>query len=53
MSLKGQKPTPLMTSLTKKLETQNQFFFKLQTRRPAECFEGLNSSLAQSGGLCG
>jgi len=39
-----------MTSLTKKLETENQKYFSLQTRRLAGSFEGLklNSSLAQS-----
>jgi len=30
----------------KKTETQNQIFFKLQTRSLAEYFEGLSSSLA-------
>ena len=34
-----------MTSLLKK---KKQFFFKLQTQRLTESFEGLNSALAQS-----
>jgi len=46
LNQKVQKPTPIMTSPTKKPET----FFSLQTRRLAECFEGLDSSLAQSTG---
>jgi len=37
-----------MTSLTKNPKTKN--YFSLQTRRSAESFEGLNSSLAQSTG---
>jgi len=45
MSQTGQKPTSPMTSFTKKPKTKN--IFSLQTRRLAEIFEGLNSSLAQ------
>jgi len=36
-----------MTSLTKKPEAQNQNFFSLETRRLAQSFEDLNSSLVQ------
>jgi len=39
-----------MISPTKKTETQNVHFFSLQTRRHAESFDGLFSSLAQSTG---
>jgi len=46
MSQNGQKPTSLMTSLTKNDNPQN--LFSLQTRRLAKSFEGLNSSPAQS-----
>jgi len=45
MSQNGPKPTSLMTSLTKK-----QKIFSIQTRRLAESFESLNSSVAQSNG---
>jgi len=37
-----------MTSLTKKLKPKTNYVFSLQTRRLAESFKGLNSSLAQS-----
>jgi len=50
----GQKPTLLMTSLTKKLKPTTKSFFSLQTQRLAESLEGFNSSLAQSAEeLCG
>jgi len=39
------KPSHLRQHIQK---TQNLKFFSLQTRRPAEPFESLNSSLAQS-----
>jgi len=48
MSQNGKKPTPLMTSLTKKPETQNQkisFFADSMTKS----FEGFNSSLSAIG----
>jgi len=37
-----------MTSPTKKTKPKTNKFFSLQTRRLAESFKGLNSSLAQS-----
>jgi len=46
MSQNGQKPTLLMTSLIKKPENPKNFF-SLQTRKLADSFESLNSSLAQ------
>ena len=53
LTLKGQKTTPLMTSLTKNMKTKNKIFFPVQIlTRLAESFEGLNSYLAPStGGL--
>jgi len=45
MSQNGLKPTSLMMSLTKNLKPK--IYFSLQTRRLAEYFESLNSSLAQ------
>jgi len=45
---KWPKTTSLMTSLTKNPQPPTQKFFRVQTRRLAESFEGLNSSLAQS-----
>jgi len=53
MSQNGQKPTSLMTSLTKTLKLKKNFF-SLQTQRLAKSFEGLNSSLVQSAKeICG
>jgi len=46
MCQNDQKPTSLMTSLTRRPETHKKFF-SLQARRLAESFKGLNSSLAQ------
>jgi len=48
MSQNGPKTTSLVTSLTKNLHLQPKNFFRVQTRRLAEHFEGLNSFLAQS-----
>ena len=45
LSQNGLKPTPLMTSPTKKM--QNLPFFSTESRRLAASFERLNSSLAQ------
>jgi len=36
-----------MTSLTKKKQPPTNIFFRVQTRRLADPFEGMNSSLAQ------
>jgi len=47
---KKPKPTPLMTSPTKKREIQNFLTFLIRTRRLGAYFEGLNGSLAQSAG---
>jgi len=48
MSQNGPKTTSLMTSLTKKSQTQPKNFFRVQTRRLADPFKPLNISLAQS-----
>jgi len=42
------KTTSLMTSLTKNPHPSTKNFFQVQTRRLADPFEPLNSSLAQS-----
>jgi len=48
MSQSDPKTTSLMTSLTKNLQLPTKkFFFQVQTRRLADPFEPLNSSLAQ------
>jgi len=39
-----------ITSLTKNLQPPTKNFFRVQTRRLAESFEGLYSFLAQSAG---
>jgi len=46
MSQNDPKTTLLMTSLTK--NPQPKIFFRVQTRRLADPFEPLNSSLAQT-----
>jgi len=46
MSQNGLKTTSLVTSLTKNLQPQPKNFFPVQTRRMANRFEPLNSSLA-------
>jgi len=48
MSQNDPKTTSLMTSLTKNPQPPNQkVFFRVLTRRLADLFESLNSSLAQ------
>jgi len=44
----GPKTASLMTSLTKIPQPPTKNFFRVQTRRFAKSFEGLNSSVAQS-----
>jgi len=49
MSQNYPKTTSLMASFTKNPQPRNQkVFFRVQTRRLADPFEPLNSSLAQS-----
>jgi len=48
MSQNDPKPTSLMTSLTKTPQTPTKKFFRVQTRRLANPFEPLHSSLTQS-----
>jgi len=48
MSQNGSRTTSLMTSLTKICNPQPKKFFQVQTRRLADAFEPLNSSIAQS-----
>jgi len=47
MSQNGPKTTSLMMSLTKNLQPPTKNFFQVQTKRLADSFEHLNSSLAQ------
>jgi len=47
MSQNDAKTTSLMMSLTKNPHPQPQNFFRVQSRRLADPFEPLNSSLAQ------
>jgi len=48
MSQNGTKTTSLMMSLTKNLQLPTKRFFRVQTRKLADLFEPLNSSLVQS-----
>jgi len=48
MSQNGPKTTSLMTSLTKNPQLPTKIFFQVQTRRLADSFERLDSSLVQS-----
>jgi len=48
MSQNGPKTTSFMTSLTKNPQPPTKNFFQVQTRRQANSFEALNSSLLQS-----
>jgi len=42
------KTTSFMTSVTKNPDPNQKIFFRVQSRRLADAFEPLNSSLAQS-----
>jgi len=48
MSQNGPKTSLLMMSLTKNPQPSTKNFFRVLTRRLADSFEPLNSSLAQS-----
>jgi len=48
MSQNGAMTISLMTSLTKNPQPQPKKYFQVQTRRLADPFEHLNSSIAQS-----
>ena len=48
MSQNDPKTTSLMTSVTKNPQPPTKKFFRVQSRRLADPFEPLNSSLAQS-----
>jgi len=48
MSQNDTKTTSLITSLTKNPLPQTKFFFRVQSRRLADPFEPLSSSLAQT-----
>jgi len=47
MSQNDPKTTSLMTSLKKSTPSNQKTFFQVQTKRLADLFEPLNSSLAQ------
>jgi len=47
MSQNGPKPTSLMTSLTKNPQPPTKNFFRVQTRRLADLFEQLSSTIGE------